>query len=151
MQGGGGVAAGWDLVEVFDFFSGGGVKSEGMGRILTDCEVKKPAVRRWFTMQKVKHRTRGILGIRTVFWWIFWAVIWLTIFSGLIVPKKEVFRISSSISANYIILNYIFSTGNIFSTTFGILFSKIWEIWIQGSRAMRHVASTTYFSKVFEG
>jgi hypothetical protein len=48
-------------------------------------------------------------------------------------------------------LNYIFSTGNIFSTTFGILFSKIWEIWIQGSGTVRHVASTTYFSKVLEG
>jgi hypothetical protein len=35
-------------------------------------------------------------------------------FSGLIVPKKEVFQISSSISANYIILNFIFSTGNTF-------------------------------------
>jgi hypothetical protein len=58
------------------------------------------------------------------FWHIFGIVTRFTIFSGLVVPKKEVFWVLSLIFANCLLSDFIFQKELFFATTFGILFSK---------------------------
>jgi hypothetical protein len=123
MLGGGRARAGQILIGVL-FFSGGGVRSEGTGKTLTDRGVKYPVFRQWFTVCKMKRRAIELIGYWQFFWQTFWAVTRFTIFSGLVVLKKEVFRVSTLISANCLFFDFIFSKGTFLPRPLGSFFPK---------------------------